>query len=335
VNAAEQRDPVTDWRLRGELDGLKLYRAFEAGSSWIWIYRPESGSGPGVVVKKLVSGAVDSHAAQREFGMLSLLEQQFSRFADLHVPHPITHFGDQRAVLTREIMGDRVDRLFVKTLRRIRLPSPSSRRKAASVCDLIGRWIRALHDSVDIELLGLPMALGRSLHDRYDAARHRLADLRLSPGHLVPAFDAYFSRLIEDQGTARPVLCHPDFTPHNMIVAVGGLYVLDVSEIAYGHPLEDVAFFWAHLEALRLSGLYERNRIAQYQKRFLGAAIGTSALPNFWERWGVLMRLSYLSRSWEHAGKLRGINLFRRNMARRSLQRWLLSQPWDVSLHGE
>ncbi len=113
-----------------------------------------------------------------------------------------------------------------------------------------------------------------------------------------------------------------------MILTDEGLYVLDLSEVGSGHPLEEAAFFWAYLEALKLNPWYSKRRVRVCQAAFLAAACGHAELPPFWQRWGMFMRLSYLTRSEERVGRISGIRLWRRKFFRKRMRHWLANQSW-------
>ncbi len=314
--------------------GLRFTRGIDSGNSRVWICHPESEPGAGIVVKQFnrtTKTTGQPSAAEREFRILRSLEEQLRRLPTLHVPHAILYLGDHGAIVTREVTGDRADSFLVQRFRRFPLSVRASAfREAERLCVTIGEWLRGFHavDRLDLTDLG-ERVLEQRLTERYEAAERRIPERGLSLQEHLPVIRAYFTRSIPRCGNAPTVLHHPDLSPQNMIRAPDGLYVLDLSEVGYGHPLEDAAFFWAYLETLKLSPLTDRRRVTRCQTAFLYAATGEADLPPFWQRWGMFMRLSYLTRSREQAGKLRGMQLLRRNMVRRNLKDWLISQPWE------
>ena len=284
---------------------LRLVRTFESGNSSVWIVRQESGTARGVAVKRfLLSPGLRSHA-EREFTVLRSLEELLASFPDLHVPHPLYFRADRELLVTQEVKGPRLDRFLTKRLRRF----PLSRRaagatEAASACSAIGRWLAAFRQ---FELLAPQddalCDVAQSLRERYHAAEKRIPEVGTHLERPLPAIRDYFLDSIPLQAAATPAVPHhTDFSPYNVICGADGLYVLDVSEIGHGHPLEAVAFFWAYLETLRLSLLSSRERVARCQSAFLSAATDQGILATFWRRWGMFMRFSYLTRSQEQMG---------------------------------
>jgi aminoglycoside phosphotransferase (APT) family kinase protein len=305
-------------------------RVIDSCNSEVFIYRDDQQSGPGIVVKAFRGTSKDSHLAEREYACLRNLESHLSRFSHLHVPQPIA--GVQGVLVTREVLGQSVDRMLATRFRRAPLPrgGPSGFPDATAVCNTIGQWLVAFHelDRLGEESVTRDHHAADCIHERLDAALQRVADTGLHFGKTLTGIRRYFSTTIRELEPTACTLHHPDFSPYNMILTDEGLYVLDLSEVGIGHPLEEVAFFWAYLEALKFTPWINQRRVSECQTAFLAATNADAHLQPFWKRWGMFCRLSYFTRSQERAGAITGIRVLRRRMLRRSMYRWLAAQDW-------
>lgn len=321
---------AVDWLREGQprqrartRETLRLIRAFEAGNSAIWVFRRHRRR-PGVVVKEFQDEQGMGYRAERECRTLARLADHFSSSPTLHVPPPVYHDG-QRILVTREVIGTRLDRFIPPRLRwSAAALLPHRTTEAVSACTLIGQWLKTFQQlpASHLESEEPSESLTARLLDRYDQAEERVRASDSQVKTRLPFLRNHFRQsIMEALSPAATVPHHSDFSLHNMILARDGLYVLDVSEVGFGHPCEAVAFFWAALETLRTSRRYAGSRIERCQAAFVRAATGVDDLPRFWQQWGMFMRLSY-----RPAGG-KGIRGARHTSVHRRLSRWLQSQP--------
>ena len=70
---------------------------------------------------------------------------------------------------------------------------------------------------------------------------------------------------------ARIVLCHNDFSPHNIVVTDKGICVFDFAFSSPGLPAFDLACFWHKLEDMKGSRIRGRRGLENLQNSFVHA----------------------------------------------------------------
>lgn len=133
---------------------------------------------------------------------------------------------------------------------------------AATLGRVLGRWHRRSHLEPDT-IVGL-------------AAPGALEDLRVSPyyratANAFPDAAHRISTLIDLLETRRHCLVHGDFSPKNVLVGGGQVWVLDFEVAHVGDPDFDVAFLLTHLIAKAVHRPQCRPKLARCAAMFIAA----------------------------------------------------------------
>lgn len=198
---------------------------------------------------------------RREFEITRQVQSAFRETAHLETVKVAAFVEPLQALVTWAIPGKSLE----SSLRKESRPFSRHLEPAVQACSHAGEWLRELHR--------LPVS-----QDHEDARKQiatflddRLVTLQRLPGSEVSESlartlrAALFERLTAALDSEAPVLCHNDFSPHNMLLDGERLCVLDFSFAGPGLSAFDAACFWHKLEDFRASPLHASERVTRMQ----------------------------------------------------------------------
>lgn len=254
--------------------GARLRRAEAyggaAGSSWRLDFE-HAGQARTVFVKlPAESGARYALFASRlrdEYRVSCEIKSAFPETGELRTVTPVAFIEAVQGFATWAVAGANLEALLRRSCRRVGGSLAAARR----YCALAAAWVTRFHRLPTAHTA----AEARTLLDTYyDDRLETLAQISASGIGAETAADikGCLIRLADRAVTdSRIVLCHNDYSPHNMLVDGSTLYVLDYSFAGPGLPEFDVACFWHKLEDMRGGLLVSNARVAALQDAFTGA----------------------------------------------------------------
>jgi aminoglycoside phosphotransferase (APT) family kinase protein len=205
----------------------------------------------------------------REFRVTQAVKAALPDTPALRTVAPVGYLADNPALATWELPGVSLQSLLNSGLRFRR--THGQPRLAAQVA-LAGTWLRRFH--------GLGLAAGSlDLRRSLEYCRKRLDHLAALPNsgisklqaERLTAVVADWVEELSDSPDTQAVLCHNDYSPHNILVTETGVGILDFSFAAPGLKMFDLACFWHKLEDLKSSPLYSPSAVEALQREFLAA----------------------------------------------------------------
>lgn len=205
---------------------------------------------------------------KHEYEITRSVKMGFPETRELRTVSPVGLLEDSNVFVTWEIPGISLQERINTGLRwRFTRSIPH----LVEYVELAGQWLGRFHG------MGIQHAAfdpGRQFE--YCAGRLHFLAARGGLSHdfaesLKSPLAALIETLAGRAGQYDEVLCHNDFSPHNIIVHGEGLCVLDFSFSAPGLRLFDAACFWHKLEDLKVSPLYFDRTVETLQRRFLAA----------------------------------------------------------------
>ncbi len=210
---------------------------------------------------------------RQEFEVTERVHSAFPASPELQTVVPAGFVEEVNGLVTWEIHGRSLQDMINGELRfRIGAPTP----RLLRFCELAGQWLHQFH-SLDLANEGeLRDPLTNYFQWRLETLE-RTAGSRV-PRALVAALSGKLQSLLNqalEGPDGRAILCHNDFSPHNIIANRNQICVLDFSFAGSGLRAFDVACFWHKLEDLKTSPLHSAKAIGVLQQIFLGAYGGT------------------------------------------------------------
>ncbi|MCP5418113.1 MAG: aminoglycoside phosphotransferase family protein [Chromatiaceae bacterium] len=207
---------------------------------------------------------------RREFLLAGRISSAFQSNPELRTVSPAGFIEEINGLLTWELKGESLQDVICHKLRfNYSRRNPELGRFAA----LAGRWLREFHA---LDMADSSPDLGRDILDYYAGRLEVLVRNRHSA--ITQAFADALMQKISDwfeqarkENKAKLVLCHNDFSPHNIIVTDAGISVLDFSFSTPGLPAFDLACFWHKIDDLKRSPIRGKRGLEYLQQRFLDA----------------------------------------------------------------
>ena len=207
---------------------------------------------------------------RREFEMTKRVKAACPETRELKIVSPAGFLEEIGGLVTWEIDGDSLqDTISTKIRFQFGAPAPGMLR----LCELAGRWLRRFHclrlleDQPDLREI-LTVYCGDRLETLVAIKGSKVTR------NLANSLKKKISGWIDEAlaaSDAKIILCHNDYSPHNIIVRDEAICVLDFSFAGPGFPVFDVACFWHKLEDIKISPLYGGAAIEALQEGFLGA----------------------------------------------------------------
>jgi hypothetical protein len=205
---------------------------------------------------------------RRESEITQRIKARFPETRELRIVTPAGYIDEVDGLATWEVPGEPLLGLISNNLP-LRFGRTAPR--LAYLCELAGRWLGQFHR---IDHVPDRAALRSSLTRYYQARIDELVDNPASrvsktlADTLLRRISSWLDQTVDD-ARAHVVLCHNDFSPHNIIVTRTGLCVLDFSFAGSGLPAFDVACFWHKLNDLKVSRIRSSRNIDMLQQRFI------------------------------------------------------------------
>jgi aminoglycoside phosphotransferase (APT) family kinase protein len=211
----------------------------------------------------------ETRRLHREFRITRAVKTAFPETPALRTVAPVGLLQNAAAFATWEIPGISLQYLLNSRLRFRRSGDSSG---LMGYMELAGDWLKRFH--------ALPLTGDAPDPDRIlDYCRKRLdtlVSLRNSgvseaKAEALEKVIAGWTHRLSGGTEFRAGLCHNDYSPHNIMVTLEGICVLDFSFSAPGFKVFDLACFWHKLEDLKSSPLYSGRAVERLQERFLDA----------------------------------------------------------------
>jgi hypothetical protein len=207
---------------------------------------------------------------QREYSLADNIKSAFEGDVELQTVIPATFIIDINGLVTYEVCGVS---LQDKISSRLRFCYDHGTPDLTRLSELAGRWLQRFHS---LELVEDKIDLR---HDILAYCGNRLDILSQNKksqvsNDLAISLTRKISLWIDDALSAphaKIILCHNDFSPHNIIVTDKGICVLDFAYSTAGLPAFDVACFWHKLEDMKGSPIRGNGGLETIQNDFLHA----------------------------------------------------------------
>jgi thiamine kinase-like enzyme len=205
---------------------------------------------------------------KRELYLAEHVKSAFKETPELGVVSPAGYIDNINCFATWEIHGDSLQSVIsARLLFKYRQDNP----ELLALSGLCGKWLKHFHS---LDLLEGEIDLRQTL---LSYCWNRVNVLVCAKNSRVSkAFAEHLKQNISawiDEALSSPevkiILCHNDYSPHNIIVTEKGICVLDFSYSGAGLPAFDLACFWHKLEDLKISLLRGRKGLEAIQNRFL------------------------------------------------------------------
>lgn len=223
-----------------------------------------------VFVKAPATGGHELKLARlkTEFSVLQELSRLFADCQSLGVPRPVGLFPGLESIVTEECPGEPFGRLLSRGARRW----SSEFGTAATACRLAGQWLRTFHAATaDSEAV-------LDVQGLIDYCQFRIDYLVKTPtSGVTSALGQRVMRTIvrlanAGSGEAIKVAgCHNDFSPNNILVSDGRLFVIDFTMFDHQPIFFDLYSFWTNLELLKHDPQFSRRRLSRMQEEFLSS----------------------------------------------------------------
>jgi thiamine kinase-like enzyme len=207
---------------------------------------------------------------QREYSLSDNIKSAFESDCELQVVDPASFIKEINGFVTWEVCGSSLqDKISRNLLFRYSRESPSLTRLA----QLSGKWLRRFHsldlaaDGIDFRRETLRYCVSRLEILRRNTRSHVSDDLAASLKQKILSW-------IDDALSGpdvKLILCHNDFSPHNIIVTDKGICILDFGYSTLGLPAFDLACFWHKLEDMKGSPVHGTRGLETMQHSFLQA----------------------------------------------------------------
>jgi aminoglycoside phosphotransferase (APT) family kinase protein len=206
----------------------------------------------------------------REYQLSKSIASALPDTPELATVSPAGYIQEFNALLTWEVRGNALQNHLTNQLRFNYGSAPDELHRLVR---LSGNWLRRFHD------LDLIDSECNPLKDTFEYCSCRLDALVAHENSRMPEILAKtlkkkilkWSEQALSLPGSRLVLCHNDYSPHNIVVTEKGICVLDFSFTSPGLPAFDLACFWHKLEDLKSSPMRGKHGLEQLQTCFLDA----------------------------------------------------------------
>ena len=251
---------------------LTAAKHFPTMSSLVYRFTFDLGGHPENLFVKLPADGADNRRQvarlRREYEVTQQIRNLLVDQDRLHMVNPVGYIEEFEGMVTREVAGTPLLHLIQKDLRfgrRAALP------RHADLVHLAGQWLQRFH------ALNLHQDAADLFAHVQRFCKFRLETLAEPPHNVIQPADAKrlghkiaeWTDEVRLHGTDQAMLCHNDYSPHNIVVNDAGIHVLDFSFATPGLPAFDVLCFWHKLEDLKSSPLYAKQGITALQEAFL------------------------------------------------------------------
>lgn len=207
---------------------------------------------------------------KREFQLAERVKSSFAATTQLEVVSPAGYINEINGFLTWEVQGDCLQDIIN---RKLRFQYWQEITELERLSNLSGQWLHRFH-SMDIidNHFKLSEDISEYCNGRLDALV-KIKNSRISK-ELSQTLKNRIAEWINQSLSApdvKIVMCHNDFSPHNIVVTDKGICVLDFSYSTPGLPAFDLACFWHKIEDLKWSPLRGNKGLEAIQKHFLEA----------------------------------------------------------------
>ena len=207
---------------------------------------------------------------RREYTVTMQVKAAMLSNPELDTVTPAGYIEGIDGLATWGVSGVVLEDLINKTLR---LNFRGKNEHLSKLAGLAGCWLQRFHS---LNLLECDNSVFNNLiaycANRLDELS-RIEKSNISK-NLAESLKRTISGWIEDMLAApetKIILCHNDYSPHNIIVTTEGICVLDFSFAGPGVPAFDLACFWHKLQDLKSSPFVKKRKVEILQNRFLDA----------------------------------------------------------------
>lgn len=205
---------------------------------------------------------------RREYALAGRINNAFQANPEMSTVSPAGFIDEIDGLVTWEVKGESLQDLISAGLR-FKYRHASS--ELVKLTELSALWLRQLHSLDLVEpSAGLTEDITSYYTGRLDAlVRNKHSKISQT---LAASLKQKISNWIDEalsENDAKFVLCHNDFSPHNIVVTDKGISVLDFSFSTAGLPAFDLACFWHKIEDLKGSLLRGNRALTEIQERFL------------------------------------------------------------------
>lgn len=207
---------------------------------------------------------------QREYYLADNIKSAFKSDVELRTVIPASFIKEINGLVTWEVCGVS---LQDKISSRLRFCYGHETPDLTRLSQLAGKWLQRFHsldlveDKIDIRQDILAYCGNRLERLRRNKKSQVSKDLAISLKYNISSWI--------DEALSTPkekiILCHNDFSPHNIVVMDKGICVLDFAFSTPGLPAFDLACFWHKLEDMKGSLIRGNRGLETIQQCFLHA----------------------------------------------------------------
>jgi hypothetical protein len=200
-----------------------------------------------------------------DFQTTRKIYEAMSQWAELGAVRPVACYVDDLAIVTEEARGVTLMRYLLE--RAPWFPSASVRSELSHTLSAVGRWLRAFQ-TIDVDDSRVTTS---ELIEYVDSRLRRLVMRNVFSDadreRLLQHLDGLGTRVSPDD--LRAVIVHADMGPGNILVAPGGVVVLDFAMTNRGSYLHDVSRLYLHLRLLGGKPHFRSSVIREVQEALL------------------------------------------------------------------
>lgn len=255
-------------------DSVQLLDAKSFRNPHSLVYRLVYGVGgvPKALIVKLPADSGTStqnlRHMRREYILTKRVKKVISSTPELATVTPASYIDEIDGFVTWEIRGIVLENMINNTLR---FDFRGEYTRLTRFADLAGRWLQRFHSlslhEGDSDLSDNLMGYCEGRLDALSRIEHSEVSKNLAES-LKRTIAVWIDNMFSSPDT-NIILCHNDYSPHNIIVTTEGICVLDFSFAGPGVPAFDVACFWHKLEDMKSSPFVQQKKVAILQNRFL------------------------------------------------------------------
>lgn len=207
---------------------------------------------------------------QREYYLADNIKSAFETDVELRTVIPASFITEINGLVTWEVCGVS---LQDKISGRLRFCYGDKAPDLIRLSQLAGKWLQRFHT---LDLVEDKIDLRQDILTYCGNRLERLCSNRKSQvsKDLVISLKYNISSWIDEALStpkAKIILCHNDFSPHNIVVTDKGICVLDFAFSTPGFPAFDLASFWHKLEDMKGSLIRGNSGLDAIQQCFLHA----------------------------------------------------------------
>lgn len=219
---------------------------------------------------EIEQSSVIAQKLKQEALLIRRLKSNFPATPELQIIPLAGFIEDINGLATWEIQGESLQTHITNDLKFLSSRDVS---ELSRPVEFAATWLHSFHG---LELLEGPIDLHKEVYGYYLGRVEKLLTLKKSKinekyaASLLDSISHWINEASSPPGT-RTVLCHNDYSPHNIVVTEKGICVLDFSFSSPGLPAFDLACFWHKLEDLKWSPLLASRKLTSLQEHFMDA----------------------------------------------------------------